>query len=418
MSGSPESIPWRRVVSLLRPLRAGLAAMVGLSVLGSLAGLVPPITLGYLINDLVERHGVKPEDALWAGLLAGAIVVEAAAYIGSDGLYARNSGRLYRNLRLRMFDSVMRRPASERADSEGLPSRFISDVETFERVTIYALDTGSMLVVELATALIVLGLMEPWAILVVVPLLAATWLVTRRMQEPAASAGQQRQEQLEELTGTLTRELGRNRRPGRRAPASRPWPSGCCARRCTSAGCRPPTCTSPGALAKLGPIAVVIAAASAGSYHAGTLLTLYLLAARCVLRLRRPRRPQPRHAISPRRHQPLSRTHRPLTTEHPNQRQQADSRPDRKEAQTRDPSSPYPSQEPLTARRTASTSTPRTPTPPRPPAHPVTAVSRFSPSEHTPANAEQPSSSMTHSENSTPSSATTTSNPPGLRSRS
>jgi hypothetical protein len=42
----------------------------------------------------------------------------------------------------------MRRPASERAGGEGLPSRFISDVETFERVTVYALDTGSMLAVE------------------------------------------------------------------------------------------------------------------------------------------------------------------------------------------------------------------------------------------------------------------------------
>ena len=93
--------------------------MVALSTLGSFAGLVPPITLGYLINDLVERHGVKPEDALWAALLAGAIVLEAAAYIASDGLYARNAGRLYRSLRLRMFDSVTATPAAERPDVDG-----------------------------------------------------------------------------------------------------------------------------------------------------------------------------------------------------------------------------------------------------------------------------------------------------------
>ncbi len=276
---APESIAWRRVLSLLRPLRAGLAAMVGLSVLGSLAGLVPPITLGYLINDLVELHGVKPEDALWAGLLALAILVEAAAYIGSDGLYARNAGRLYRNLRLLMFEGVMHRPAAEREDAEGLPSRFISDAETFERVTVYALDTGSMLIVELATALVVLGLMEPWAIAVVVPLLAATWLVTRRMQEPAASAGQERQEQLEELTGTLAREL-----PGSGGPEARSR-FAIVAERLLRAEVhlgwvQAANLHISGALAKLGPIAVVIAAASAGSYHAGTLLTLYLLAAR------------------------------------------------------------------------------------------------------------------------------------------
>ena len=165
MSRSPESIAWRRVLSLLRPFRGGLAAMAGLSVLGSLAGLVPPITLGYLINDLVELHGVKPEDALWAGLLAGSILFEALAYIGSDGLYARNAGRLYRNLRLQMFDGAMRRPAAE-GEGEGLPSRFVSDVETFERITVYLLDTGSMLVVELVTALVVLGLRRKYGSLI------------------------------------------------------------------------------------------------------------------------------------------------------------------------------------------------------------------------------------------------------------
>jgi ABC-type multidrug transport system fused ATPase/permease subunit len=254
--------------------------MVGLSVLGSLAGLVPPITLGYLINDLVERHGVKPEDALWAGLLAGAIVIEAAAYIASDGLYARNAGRLYRNLRLLMFDGVVRGPASKRGDAEGLPSRFISDVETFEHVTVYALDTGSMLVVELGTALVALGLLEPFAVAVVVPLLAITWFVTRRMQEPAARAGQYRQEELEGMTGTLSRELsGAADGKARNRFAT-------VAERLLQAEVRlgwvqAANLHVSGALAKLGPIAVVVAAAYSGTYHAGTLLTLYLLAARC-----------------------------------------------------------------------------------------------------------------------------------------
>ncbi len=279
MPGSPEAIPWKRVLSLLRPLRAGLTAMVGLSVLGSLAGLVPPITLGYLINDLVEKHGLKPEDALWAALLAGAIIVEALAYVGSDGFYSRNAGRLYRNLRLQMFDGVTRRPPAERGDVEGLPSRFVSDTETFERITVYALDTGSMLVVELGTAIVALGLLEPWAIAVVAPLLGATWLVTRRMQEPAASAGQQRQEQLEELTGDLTRELAADGgAPGRARFAA-------AAERLLHAEVRVGWVQAAnlhvsGALAKLGPIVVVVAAAYVGTYRAGTLLTLYLLSAR------------------------------------------------------------------------------------------------------------------------------------------
>jgi ABC-type multidrug transport system fused ATPase/permease subunit len=279
MSASPAPIAWRQVVPLLRPLRAGLSGMVGLSVLGSLAGLVPPVAVGYLINDLVERHGLRPEDALWAGLLAAAIVVEALAYIASDGLYARNAGRLYRNLRLRMYDGVRRRPVTDPGAAEGLPARFVSDAETFEQVTVYALDTGSMLLVELGAALVLLGVLEPWAIAVVAPLLAATWLVTRRMQEPAARAGRERQEALEALTQTLVRELPRPAQAGGRGRFA------AVAERLLRAEVRlgwvrAANLHGSGALAKLGPLAVVVAAAYAGGYRAGTLLTLYLLAAR------------------------------------------------------------------------------------------------------------------------------------------
>ena len=61
-----------RLARLLRPIRWGLAGMVGLSV-------------------------------LLAGLIAIAIVVEAAAYVLSDGMYARNAGRLHKILRVQMF---------------------------------------------------------------------------------------------------------------------------------------------------------------------------------------------------------------------------------------------------------------------------------------------------------------------------
>jgi len=95
----PEPIPWRRVFGLLRPIRGGLVAMVALSVGGVLVGLVPALALGVLVNALVE-YGDKHEAVLLAILIAGAVVLEAACYIASDGLYARNAGRLYRNLRL------------------------------------------------------------------------------------------------------------------------------------------------------------------------------------------------------------------------------------------------------------------------------------------------------------------------------
>jgi ABC-type multidrug transport system fused ATPase/permease subunit len=273
----PQPIPWRRLAGLLRPQWRGTAAMVALSVAGVLVGLVPPLALGVLVNALVERND-RQEAALLAGLIALAIVCEAALYVASDGMYARNASRLYRDLRLAMFEGALAR-ARRGEDTGGLPSRFISDAETLERATLSILDSGSMLVVEFASALVALGLLEPWTLAVVAPVLVATWIVTRRMQEPAAAAGQRRQEELETMTRSIVDELDRSDDPG---AASR---FRLAAERVLGAEVRygwlqALNLQGSGGLAKLGPIAVVVAAAFAGSHQAGTLISIYLLAQR------------------------------------------------------------------------------------------------------------------------------------------
>ena len=178
-----------------------------------------------------------------------------------------------------MFDGAKRRRVADDDEASGLPSRFISDVETVERLTVSVLDVGSMMLVEFGSALVAIALVEPLTLVVTVPMLIATWVVTRRMQEPAATAGQRRQEELERMTQSIVRELADREDPHARdrfrAAAERllavqvrvGWLQA--ANREGSAG-----------FAKLGPIAVVVAAAFAGSYRAGTLISLYLLAQR------------------------------------------------------------------------------------------------------------------------------------------
>ena len=177
-----------------------------------------------------------------------------------------------------MFDGATPPPAGGEKTS-GLPSRFISDVETVERVTVSVLDTGSMLLVEFGSALVALGLMEPLTLAVIVPMLVATWVVTRRMQEPAASAGQRRQEELERMTQSIVRDLARRDDPEAKSRFR------AAAERLLRAEVRVGWLQAlneqgSAGLAKLGPIAVVVAAAFAGSYRAGTLISLYLLAQR------------------------------------------------------------------------------------------------------------------------------------------
>jgi ABC-type bacteriocin/lantibiotic exporter with double-glycine peptidase domain len=276
-SPSPAPIPWRRVLGLLRPLRRGIAAMVGLTVAGVLIGLVPPIALGLLVDALVERND-RPEAMMLAGLITLAIILEAAAYVASDGMYARNASRLYRNVRVEMFAGALRR-SGDGGDTAGLVSRFISDAETLEQVTMSLIDSGTMLVVEFASALVAVALLQPGAIVVMIPALVAIWIVTRRTQEPAASAGQRRQEELEAMTGSITRELDRGddpRGPDRvRAALERVM-----AAEITLGWLRAVNLQGSGGLAKLGPIAVVIVSAFLGTQQIGTLLTLYLLAQR------------------------------------------------------------------------------------------------------------------------------------------
>lgn len=273
----PQPIPWRRLAGLLRPLWRGTAAMVALSVAGVLVGLVPPLVLGVLVNALVERND-RREAVLLAVLIAVATVCEAALFIASDGMYARNASRLYRNLRLAMFEGALAR-ARRGENTGGVPSRFISDAEALERATLSILDTGAMLGVEFVSALVALGTLEPWTLPVVAPVLLATWVVTRRMQEPAAAAGQRRQEELETMTRSLGDELERCDDPEASARFR------VAAERLLGAEVRYGwlqafNLQGSGGLAKLGPIAVVVAAAFAGSHHAGTLISIYLLAQR------------------------------------------------------------------------------------------------------------------------------------------
>jgi ABC-type multidrug transport system fused ATPase/permease subunit len=251
--------------------------MVGLSVGGVLVGLVPPLAIGTLVNALVERQNTV-EAALLSGLVVTATVVEALAYIASDGLYARNASRLYRDLRIKMFAGALLR-AKRGGKTTGLASRFISDAEMIERITMSLLDNGSMLVIEFVTAVVALGLLQPGAVVVMAPALAGVWMLTRRMQEPAAHAGHRRQEELETMTSAVAHELHRHDEysalGGFRLAAERVMTA-----EVRYGWLRAFNLQGSGGLARLGPIAVVIIAAFLGTKQPGTLLSLYLLAQR------------------------------------------------------------------------------------------------------------------------------------------
>ena len=275
--GNAAPLPWKRLLQLARPIRRGLLAMVGLSVSGVLVGLVPPLALGTLTSALIERND-RGEAALLAGLIGLAIVVETAANILSDGMFSRNAGRLYRGLRIQMFNGARARRQASAEDHGGLASRFVSDAETLGPA-VAVLDSGSMLLVEFASAIVLLGILSPWTIPFVAPELLITWMVTRRAQRPAAFAGQRRQEELEQMTKTIAEEL-----PLRDDPHSESR-FHCVVDRVFTADMRVGwlraiNLQGSGGLAKLGPIVALVVTAFTSAHQIGTLISVYLLAQR------------------------------------------------------------------------------------------------------------------------------------------
>jgi ABC-type bacteriocin/lantibiotic exporter with double-glycine peptidase domain len=249
--------------------------MVALTVAGVLVGLVPPLALGALVDALIESDDV-PEAIVLTGVIVVAICVAATAYIVSEGIYARNAGRLSLSLRTQMFEGAARR-AQAGEDVTGLPSRFISDAETLEQVTLYLLDSGIMMLVSFGMALVAIEILQPWSILVVTPALIGIWVLTRRMQRPVATAGQRRQEELETMTDSVSRELARSRDP-LAASRFRGAAEGLMVAEVRLGWLRAFNLQGSGGLASLGPIAVVVVAAFVGTQQIGTLISLYLLA--------------------------------------------------------------------------------------------------------------------------------------------
>ena len=177
-----------------------------------------------------------------------------------------------------MFQGISGHSSFGKDGQSGLASRFISDAET-AGVMVTLLDSGAMQVVEFGSAIVVLGLLAPWTILVVAPVLVLTWVVTRRMQEPVALAGQRRQEELEHMTQAIAREVVRRGDP---QSASR---FGSAVDRVLAAEVRygwlhALNLQGSGGLAKLGPIAAIVVAAFTGTHQAGTLVAVYLIAQR------------------------------------------------------------------------------------------------------------------------------------------
>lgn len=285
---SKAGIPWRRLVRLARPVRAQLAGMVALTGAGSLAGLVPPLALGVLVNELAGgRRGGGA--VLAVVLIVVAVALEALAFTVSDGLFAKAVATLYRDLRVMMFAGARRLHAEDCSTQHpsvgsehvaGLTSRFVSDAEAMQELIVAPLDSAVLGLFELISALVALAVLDLPTAGIAIVLAVLTAMIGRTTQAPAAQAGQERQEALEAMSRSLAAELSRRVEGTTAARRFREAASMVLRREVRLGWLQAASRYGSGAVVNLGPIAVVVFAAFTGSLKAGTLLSLFLLAER------------------------------------------------------------------------------------------------------------------------------------------
>jgi ABC-type multidrug transport system fused ATPase/permease subunit len=253
--------------------------MVALTALGALLGLVPPLALGALVNDLAGGHH-RGAPGLAAALIVAALLLEALAFALSDGFFARAVGALYRDLRVLMFAGVQRRPPATAPELAGVASRFISDAEALQDVIVSPLDTAVIGLFEMLSALLAVALLYPPAALLAVVLIALTALLTRFTQSPLAGAAEQRQEALEAMSSSLAAELTARLDRGACAGRFREAATRVYRREVRLGWLEACNRYGSGAAANLGPLAVVVLAALERPFSAGALIALLLLAER------------------------------------------------------------------------------------------------------------------------------------------
>lgn len=274
-----SAIPWRRVTRLARPVRRRLIAMVALTATGAVVGLVPAFALGSLL-DALATGGQGRGAALDVSLILAAILLEAFAFAVSDGFFATAVARLYRDLRVLMFAGAQRAGPHDGERLAGLSARFVSDAEALQELIVSPLDTTVMALSELLSAIAALIVLDPLAAAAAAGVALLGAVLVRTTQPRAAIAAEERQEALEAMSVSLAAELSGRLEQRAAAERFRHAASAVLRREARLGWIEAGSRYSATAVASLGPIAVVLVAAASGSFRAGTLLSIVLIAGR------------------------------------------------------------------------------------------------------------------------------------------
>ncbi|HVR04558.1 MAG TPA: ABC transporter ATP-binding protein [Solirubrobacteraceae bacterium] len=167
----------RGLLALLRPYRLRVAVMIGALVLGTAAGLAPPLLARTAIDSGIERHDSRTLVFVVIAFLAAALLVWVMTYLQTY-LVGWVGQRALADLRIRIFTHLQRQPIGfyDSRPAGVLISRITNDVEALESLVTDSVVTLFQAGLTLIGAIAVLVYLDPKLALLtfcVVPFVAA-----------------------------------------------------------------------------------------------------------------------------------------------------------------------------------------------------------------------------------------------------
>ena len=125
----------RGLIQLLAPYRLRVAAMLTALIVGTAAGLAPPLLAKFAIEDGIEEHDTKKLVLVVVAFLVSALLLWAGTYLQTY-LVGWVGQRALADLRIRIFKHLQRQPVGfyESRPAGVLISRITNDVEALENL--------------------------------------------------------------------------------------------------------------------------------------------------------------------------------------------------------------------------------------------------------------------------------------------
>ncbi len=212
MKGAPNQLPVaspavvrRAVARLLGAEKAGVGVVLAIQAVATGAGLVGPLVLGDLVNQLADHRGSAREVIYAVGVFGIALIIQAALTRVTRSRAAVLGERVLAKLREGLIDGVLTLPLGvvERAGTGDLLTRSTTDIDLLTTAVEQAVPDMAIAAVTALLTVAALIITAPPMALVLVPSIPPLYLVNRWYLRRAPAAYLSRQAALAQVNSRL-----------------------------------------------------------------------------------------------------------------------------------------------------------------------------------------------------------------------